>query len=98
MNIKKISEEGKLTLEIEGRIDTLTAPELDGVIKSSLDGLKELILEIAQVDYISSAGLRVLISAQKKMNKQGKMEVRSANQDVIEIFEATGFDEILNIV
>jgi len=76
----------------------LTAPELDGVIKSSLDGLKELILEIAQVDYISSAGLRVLISAQKKMNKQGKMEVRSANQDVIEIFEATGFDEILNIV
>ncbi len=97
MTIKKTKDGEKLTVEIEGRIDTLTAPELDKELSGEYSGLNELVLDVSQVDYISSAGLRVLLLAQRTMNKQGKMTVTGANQDIIDIFEATGFDDILTL-
>ncbi len=98
MTIKKVKDGDKLTVKIEGRVDTLTAPELDKELSGEYDGLKELVLDVSQVDYISSAGLRVFLMAQRTMNKQGEMTVSGANQDVIDIFEATGFDDILTLV
>lgn len=97
MNIKKFHEGDKLTIEIEGRLDTTTAPQLEKEINSSIGGVKELILDIPALDYVSSAGLRVLLSAQKTMNKQGSMTVKNANDAVMEIFEVTGFVDIMNI-
>lgn len=88
-----------LVLEIEGRLDTTTAPELEKEFKEILDGIKELTLDIAKLEYISSAGLRVVLSAQKKMSKQGgKMTIKNANEVVMEVFEVTGFADILTIV
>ena len=86
-----------LTLTLEGRLDTTTAPELDGVIKNSLEGITDLTVDLEKLEYISSAGLRVLLSAQKTMNKQGAMTVRNINETVMEIFEVTGFSDILTI-
>ena len=97
MIINKTSENGKLTVAVEGRLDTTTAPQLEGELKNSLDDVKELVFDISKLEYISSAGLRVLLSAQKVMNKQGKMTVTGASESVMEIFEVTGFSEILNI-
>ena len=97
MNIKKTPEGEILKVSIEGRVDTTTAPQLESELKSSYDGVKELILDISAMDYISSAGLRVLLSAQKVMNKQGSMTVKGASEDIMEIFEVTGFSDILNI-
>ena len=97
MTINKTQENDKLTIAIEGRLDTTTAPQLEAEIKSSLDGVKELVFDIKALEYISSAGLRVLLSAQKTMNKQGKMTVTGASEAVMEIFEVTGFVDILNI-
>ena len=86
-----------LTIALEGRIDTLTAPQLETELVPLLDGVTALVLDIAQVAYISSAGLRVLLSAQKKMSKQGSMKVIHANEMVLEVFEVTGFSDILTI-
>ena len=80
-----------------GRLDTTTAPELEKELKASLDGITELTFDLAALEYISSAGLRVLLSAQKTMNKQGSMVVKNANETIMEIFEITGFSDILNI-
>ncbi|MBQ8940506.1 MAG: STAS domain-containing protein [Firmicutes bacterium] len=97
MTITKNQENEKLTMKIEGRLDTTTAPELEAELKKSLDDVKELVFDISELAYISSAGLRVLLSAQKVMNKQGKMTVKGTNEAVMEIFEVTGFVDILNI-
>ena len=97
MIINKTSENDKLTVAVEGRLDTTTAPQLEGELKNSLDDVKELVFDISKLEYISSAGLRVLLSAQKVMNKQGKMTVTGASESVMEIFEVTGLSEILNI-
>ena len=97
MNIMKQSDGSKLTLALEGRLDTTTAPQLEAEFKSFLNGLTELVLDFSQLDYLSSAGLRVILSAQKAMNKQGKMTVCHVNETIMEIFEITGFVDILNI-
>ena len=97
MTITKTQENDKLTVSIEGRLDTTTAPRLEAVLKSSLDNVKELVFDIKELEYISSAGLRVLLAAQKAMNRQGKMTVTGTSETVMEIFEVTGFVDILNI-
>lgn len=97
LNINKTVENGKAVIRPEGRLDTVTAPELETVIKDTLPGLKELTLDFEGLDYISSAGLRVLLSAQKAMNAQGEMKLCNVNETVMEIFEVTGFSDILTI-
>lgn len=97
LNIEKRTNATGLTLALVGRLDTTTAPELEQVLKDSLDGVTELILDFEQLDYISSAGLRVLLSTQKIMNKQGTMKVIQVSEMVQEIFEVTGFSDILTI-
>ncbi len=97
MTITKDAQGNTLNVAVAGRLDTTTAPELEDVLKSSLDGVEDLRLDFKELEYISSAGLRVLLSTQKIMNKQGKMTVCSVNSVVMEIFEVTGFSEILNI-
>ena len=96
MTIKKQADGSKLTIALEGRLDTTTAPELEKEIKA-LDGVTDLAFDMAALDYISSAGLRVLLAAQKLMNKQGSMVIRNANDDIKDIFEVTGFSDILTI-
>ena len=98
MTINKTQNGNSLTVAIEGRLDTTTAPQLEAELKSSLDGITELTMDLSTLEYISSAGLRVLLSAQKIMNKQGEMKVAGANETVMEVFEVTGFSDILNIV
>ncbi len=97
MNIVKTSEGTKLTFSIEGRLDTTTAPQLEMEVKSALTGVTELVLDFSQLEYLSSAGLRVILSAQKIMNKQGRMVVRHVNETILEVFEVTGFIDILTI-
>ena len=97
MNINIEKENGVTLLKIEGRLDTTTAPELEKAINSEGDELKNLVLDFNGVDYISSAGLRVLLTAQKKMNVQGYMELINVNETVMDIFEMTGFADILVI-
>lgn len=97
LNIDKKIENGKLSIVLDGRLDTITAPELEKELKDSLNGVSELILDFAMLEYISSAGLRVLLSAQKIMNKQGKMKVVHVRETIMEIFEVTGFSDILTI-
>ena len=96
LNISKAMEGSALTLALEGRLDTTTSPELEEVIKG-LDGVDTLIMDMAGLEYISSAGLRVLLSAQKVMNTKGGMKIKNATEEVMEIFEVTGFDDILTI-
>ena len=97
MNINKVLEGTKLELEITGRLDTITAPELDAEIKQSIDDINCLVLNFKGVEYISSAGLRVLLATQKSMGKKGKMIVKEVNDTVMEIFNITGFVDILTI-
>ena len=97
LNINKTTENGICTVALEGRLDTITSPELETELKSSLDGVTELIMDFEKLEYISSAGLRVLLSAQKTMNNQGSMKVIHVNDTVMEIFEVTGFVDVLTI-
>ncbi len=97
MTIKQDKNAGDLTLFIEGRIDTKTAPQLEQVIKTELEGIVNLVFDLTETSYISSAGLRIMLMAQKQMNKQGRMKVVNANKDLMEIFEVTGFSNILTI-
>lgn len=95
MNIKKKKDGSTLTVIISGRIDTATAPEADAAINGSLDGVQSLILDFSDVDYVSSAGLRMLLSLHKKMASKNGMKLVGVNEDVNDVFEVTGFDEIL---
>lgn len=97
LQIHKTTENAKTTLVLEGRLDTLTAPELESAIEASLDGTQELVLDLEKLEYISSAGLRVLLIAQKKMSKQGEMKLIHVSDTIMEIFEVTGFTDILTI-
>ncbi len=97
MNIEKKLEGTVLTVALDGRLDTVTSPQLEGELRTSIDGVTELVFDLSALDYVSSAGLRVLLSAQKVMNKQGKMVIRSVKPEIMEIFEVTGFVDILNI-
>lgn len=97
MEISKNLYENELGLALTGRLDTTTAPQLEAVLKESLEGVTELTLDFERLEYISSAGLRVLLSAQKQMNQQGKMVIRNVNADIQEVFEITGFADILTI-
>ena len=97
MNINIEKDNGRVILKIEGRLDTTSDPELEKAINNEGDSLKNLVLDFNCVDYISSAGLRVLLSAQKKMNVQGHMELINVSEAVMDIFEMTGFADILEI-
>ena len=97
MTVERIKNGGALTLKIDGRLDTLNSPKLEEIINTELDGVTELTLDLNGVDYISSAGLRVLLCALKKMGSCGQMRVKNVRPMVNEIFDITGFGEILNI-
>ena len=97
MTIRKMRDGDELTLVLTGRLDTSTAPDLELELKSVLGGLKSLVIDMEKLDYVSSAGLRVLLYAKKEMNRQGKMTVRHVNEMVMEVFDITGFTEILTI-
>ena len=97
MTINKTKQEDQLVIALEGRLDTTTAPELEEELKASLDGVTELTMDFENLEYVSSAGLRVLLSAQKTMNKQGEMKIRNVSETIMEIFEVTGFSDILTI-
>ncbi len=97
MTITKKQEGGSLELALAGRLDTTTAPQLEAELKQSIDGVTELTLDFTALEYLSSAGLRVLLSAQKVMNRQGEMVIRGVNETIMEIFEVTGFVDILTI-
>ena len=97
MKIDKSLNGTALEIALEGRLDTTTAPELEQALKASLDDAETLTFDFSQLDYISSAGLRVLLSANKIMNRKGGMKVVNANEMVKEVFDVTGFVDILNI-
>ncbi|MBQ2228313.1 MAG: STAS domain-containing protein [Firmicutes bacterium] len=98
MNLTKKAAGDALTIALEGRLDTTTSPQLDEEIETSLDGIRDLTMDFSELNYISSAGLRVLLRAQRKMNGcQGAMRVTGVNDSIMEIFEITGFSEILTI-
>ena len=98
LNINKAIENGTAAFSLEGRLDTVSAPELEAELKDALDGVSELTLDLEKLEYISSAGLRVLLAAQKEMNKRGAMKIAHVGETIMEIFEVTGFSEILTIV
>ena len=97
MTVNKENNNGSLTLSITGRIDTNTAPALEGELKSSFDSCSDLTLDFSKVEYISSAGLRVLLSAQKIMSKKSGIKLINVSNEIMEIFEVTGFSDILTI-
>ena len=97
MTITKNKEADTLKIALEGRLDTTTAPLLEAELKQELEGVKQLEFDFSGLEYISSAGLRVLLAAQKTMNRQGGMVIRNVNQIVMEVFEITGFVDILSI-
>ena len=97
LNITKNAENNTLTIALDGRLDTITAPQLEEELQKSLDGISALILDLEKLEYISSAGLHVFLSTQKKMNGQGEMKVVRPGETVMEIFEVTGFSDILTI-
>ena len=97
MTIEKALADKALTLKISGRIDSKTAPELEKTVQDALDSITCLVFDFDDVVYISSAGLRILLIAQKKMNGRGEMKVINVNNDIMEIFEVTGFTDILTI-
>ena len=97
MTITKNQNGTHLDLALEGRLDTTTAPQLEAELKQSVSGVTELTLDFAKLEYLSSAGMRVLLSAQKVMNKQGSMVIRNVNETINEIFEVTGFADILTV-
>ena len=97
MEIIKNRNDAELNVKVEGRLDTSTAPQLERELADEFEGLTALTLDFAGLDYISSAGLRVLLATQKKMNKQGSMVLTNVNGEIMEIFEITGFSDILTV-
>lgn len=97
MEVKTNKENEKLTVEVSGRLDTLTAPEFESKVEPELAGVKDLIIDLKDLEYISSAGLRVLMGLVKIMKEQGEMKVINPSEVVMDVFSLTGFDSILNI-
>ena len=97
MKIEKNLNEKNLVVALEGRLDTTTAPQLEDELKKSLDDISELVIDLGALEYISSAGLRVLLSAYKTMRSKGSMKITNANELVKEVFEVTGFSDFLPI-
>lgn len=97
LKIEKNKNDAALTIALEGRLDTNTSPQLEKELKDEIDGVTSLTFDFKALEYISSAGLRVLLSAQKIMNKQGSMKFTNVNSEIMEIFEVTGFSDILDI-
>lgn len=97
MTIEKTKENEKVTLTVSGRLDTTTAPELEAALDEVLENTKELIFNLENLEYISSAGLRVILKAQKSMNTKGSMKLTGVNDSIIEVFDITGFLDILTI-
>lgn len=97
MTIEKIINGAELTVKLSGRIDTTTAPELKTELFNSISGVEKLVFDFSKLAYLSSAGLRVLLMAQQSMNKQGEMVIKNVNDTIMEIFELTGFSDVLNI-
>lgn len=97
MKMNQIQEGNLLKVEIEGRLDTATSPQLEAALLEVIDDVKELIFDFSKLEYISSAGLRILLMMQKKMMRQGSMVIRHVNEIVAEVFEVTGFSDILTI-
>lgn len=97
MTIEKNINGSSVTLKVIGRLDTVTAPELEAAVGESVCGISELVLDCSELEYVSSAGLRVILNAQKKMNVQGSMKLTGVNEDVMEVFDITGFADILTI-
>ena len=97
MTIQKTKQENTLQIALEGRLDTVTAPELEKEVRESLGGVTELVFDLEKLEYVSSAGLRVLLAAQKIMNAQGKMKLCNVSEAIMEIFDVTGFSDILDI-
>ncbi|MDX9868617.1 MAG: STAS domain-containing protein [Kiritimatiellia bacterium] len=97
MTLTKQQEGANLTVAVEGRLDTVTAPQLEEALKTSLDGVTRLTLDFSRLVYVSSAGLRVILTAQKRMAQKGKMVVKNLQETVREVFEVTGFTGILTI-
>lgn len=97
LNIDKTQNGSELLIAVDGRIDTNTAPQLETEIKNQLEGINTLVFDLEKLQYISSAGLRVLLSTQKVMMKQGKMILKKVPSEIMDIFEVTGFSDILTI-
>lgn len=97
MTINKTLNGTELNIALEGRLDTSTAPQLEAELKQSIDGITKLAFDFAELEYVSSAGLRVLLSAQKIMNRQGEMVIRNVSEPIMEVFEVTAFTDILTI-
>lgn len=97
LNISKLSNEGALTIAVEGRLDANTSPLLEEELNASLDGVSDLTFDFKGLDYVSSAGLRLLLAAQKRMAKRGKMRLINVCDAVMEVFDMTGFSDILSI-
>ena len=97
MTIEKTTENEKVTLTVSGRLDTTTAPELEAALDEVLENTKELIFNLENIEYISSAGLRVILKAQKSMNTKGSMKLTGVNDSIMEVFDITGFLDILTI-
>ena len=97
MDIEKQKDGKKLNVKLEGRLDTKTAPILKESLENSLNGVEELTFDLSELIYVSSAGLRIILSTQKRMNKQGSMKVTNVQDIVMEVFESTGFVDVLTI-
>ncbi len=97
LEINKTMDGTNLTMALVGRLDTTTAPELEADVKGSLEGISELTMDMEGLEYVSSAGLRILLMAQKTMNKQGSMKVIHVSKEVMDIFDVTGFSDFLTI-
>lgn len=97
MTITKKADGSSLTVFLDGRLDTGTAPELEEMLMSNIKGVTDLVIDMAKLSYITSAGLRVLLATQKIMYQQGEMVVKNANDEVLEVFDITGFADVLTI-
>lgn len=97
MEIKKLLDGTTLTVTLSGRLDASNAQELTKELNTALNGVKDLIFDFTNLKYVASAGLRVLLTAQKRMNKQGSMTIRNVNDSVMEVLEMTGFADLMNI-
>ena len=97
MTIEMKKEAKSLTLKIAGRLDTTSAPEMEKAVKENIGGIEKLVIDMEKLEYISSAGLRMLLSAKKKMDEQGSIKIKNVSKAIMEVFEITGFNEIMTI-